>query len=42
MVKTAKVASVLKSGCSNRTATGFFKTAVAVFFSMKWLQLQFL
>ena len=40
--------SVSKSGCSsrknwsyNQTATGFFKTAVAVFLYSNWLQLQF-
>ena len=35
------VAAVRKKWSYNRTATGFFKTAAAVFLYSNWLQLQF-
>ena len=41
LVFRSLVAAVRKNWSYNRTATGFLKTAVAVFLYLNWLQLQF-
>ena len=41
IVFQSPVAAVGKNWSYNQTATGFFKTAVAVFLYLNWLQLQF-
>ena len=41
VVFRSPVAAVGKNWSYNQTATGFFKTAVAVFLYSNWLQLQF-